>query len=233
MIIQEIVYQFKIQAEVIDSKKSPDLDLPKIIIILNSAMLNLTKMKYGINNRMRQGFESTEKRIQDLQRLHVLDEQLAPIAGDKLIYRFDLLKTKKPFLYMTRTRFTATKCGCEDTLKGFDPQTDDLNLIQEGEFTTPSFEWRETNYRVADDKIHAESDGTFAITKALIDYLRYPVQMDMEGYEHFDESLSTDIQCELPDYLHQEIVDEAALEFKLWTENPAYQFAQLKEATTE
>jgi hypothetical protein len=234
MIIQEMVYLFKLQAERVDTKKSQDLSIPKIITILNSGQINLIKRKYGINNLYRSGFEAVQKRKQDLQKLSVLNEEISPTVSGSTVVQFDLSNLAKPFLFDTRVRFKASKGTCTNKiLVGLPTQTDDMNLVDMSSNRIPSFEWRETTYRIASDRIHAESDGSFTIPKMVIDYLRYPVNMDIVGYKHFSGATSTNINCELPEFLIGEVIDQAALEFKLWTQDPNFQFSQVKQTVNE
>lgn len=234
MTIQEIVYNFKLQAEKIDTSKTKGLGLAKIIIVLNSGMLNLVKDKYGINNPYRKGFDTIQKRKQDLQRLHVITEPLIKPSSsslDKAI--FDISTTTNEILFITRVSFLATRGNCNSVkMNGIDVQTDDYNNTLVSPNTDPSFDWRETTYRLAEDKIVADKTD-FEIDALQIDYLRYPVLMDIVGYTHFDGSKSSNTECELPKYIHSEIIDQAVLEFKLWTENPNFQFAKARQNMNE
>ncbi len=94
-------------------------------------------------------------------------------------------------------------------LRGIRVQTDDMDLIENSTLDNSSFEWGECNYRIAQDKVRAVTDGTFGIKSGVIDYLRYPRMIDMKGYKHFDGSQSADVESELPYFLFPDIVDEA------------------------
>lgn len=213
-----------------DTKKSTSLSLGNIITVLNSGLISYVKVKYGINNKYHAGFEAMQKRKQDLQRLHVLGEKLEKPQIDGNVYQFDLLKTKKPFLLKTRVNFLLEKGNCKACPAiGLDIQTDDLNLPDA--FMKPSFDWREVPFRIAEDKVHAESDGTFQIPFTVLDYLRYPVEMDIEGYRHADGTPSKNVDCELS--FPEEVIDQAVLEYKLWLQDPNYQFAQMKQTINE
>lgn len=214
----------------IDTNRASKLSIPKIIIMLNSGMLNLIKEKYGIRNPYSAGFEMIEKRKQDLQKLHILNEKLAAvrITGTNS-FEFDLSKTTFPVLYLTRMQFSGTKESCCDQLlDGIPAETDDLNDLSRNLFKSSSFEWREVLYRVASDKIVADTDGTFSLSSSKFDFIRYPKAIDIAGYTKFDGSASSNVDCELPPALHSEVVDRAVFEFKLYLQDPNYQFAQVK-----
>jgi hypothetical protein len=208
-----MVYNFQLKADKLDSKNAANLQLPAIIMFLNEGQNSLVLKRYGgRNTTYRAALEANQKRKDEFQRLIVPDEQLGATRITDEIYTADLLKTKEKYLFLLRANFDATKNGCANRkLKGVLTETDDLDLVEGSSLDDSSFEWGECVYRLAQDKIRMRSDGTFKITFAKIDYLRYPKQMDMVGYEHFDTKVSTDIQCELPDFLHYDIVDESLL----------------------
>ena len=58
--------------------------------------------------------------------------------------------------------------------------------------------------------------------------------MDYEGYTKFDGTASTIQDCELADYLEDELLDLATLELAMETENtPQVQFSELKNKINE
>lgn len=215
--VKEMIYDFKLEAEQIDNKSVEGLTLPQIISLLNKGMLLLMKRRYGLDPTRRESFESTERRTQELQKLHVLLEPLERSRKKENHYFFDCTKTKERFLFLTRIAFFGSKETCKNQkLKAIRTQTDDLAIAEENPHRRSSFEWRQVNYRFGGDMILADTDGSFDITKAELDYLRYPKEMDVAGYKRFDGKASTDINCELPVFIHDDIVSSAVLLFKVW-----------------
>lgn len=218
----EMVYQFKLEADRIDSKFSRGLKLPQIILFLNRGMNQLLKTRYGSNNNYQATFESIQKRIDEWQTLVVphktLDMQAVPNTNRVEGKIADLTG----YLFLLRASFVASKNDCKDIpiLNTQIVQSDDLNFNLDDPDFVSNFEWREVNYRLASDKIIAYTDSTFSISKADIDYLRYPKLIDIAGYEHFDGTASADVDCELPVFLHEEIVNEAVSLFKLRLGSP-------------
>jgi hypothetical protein len=206
-----MVYNFQLKADKLDSKNAANLQLPAIIMFLNEGQNSLALKRYGGRNTpYRTALEENQKRKDEFQRLIVPDESLKATRVSDEIYTADLTTTKEKYLFLLRTNVNATKKGCEHRkLKGILTETDDLDLVEGSSLEDSSFEWGDCIYRLAQDKIRMRSDGTFAITFAKIDYLRYPKEMDMAGYTRFDKSPSKDIPCELPDFLHYDVVDEA------------------------
>lgn len=222
--IQDIVYDFKLQAEKLDSKTVETLKLPQIISLLNKGMLLLIKRRYDVDPTKGESFESNQRRTQELQRLHILSEKLEQGTKVGTDFTFDYSKTSKPLMFVTRALFFGNKGECiNQRLYSTEIQTDDISLNPD---MAPSFEWRTTTFRYAEDRLVVRTDGTFEIVKAEIDYLRYPVKMDIAGYPHFDGTPSKDVQCELPEIMIPDIVSMATLVFKLWSASPDTQ-AQL------
>ena len=64
--------------------------------------------------------------------------------------------------------------------------------------------------------------------------MRYPEYIDKEGYVKFDGSDSTNMNCELEEYLEDELVDLTVQNLAMYTENAsAVQSAQFRIQTNE
>lgn len=231
MTCQEMVYLFKLQSQRVDTEKAVGLKVAQIIIYLNMGMMQLLKTRYGLTNAYRASLESIQKRIDEWQRLIVAHESLQMTkVEDGLYYYGDLKSTKKPYLFLLRAGFVGSKGDCaKQKLQSFYSQSDDLEINLDNPDANPNFEWRETLHRLSEDKILAYTDRTFSIDLADIDYLRYPVNIDIAGYIHFDGTASSNVDCELPEFLHSEIVNEAVICFTLGQNQPGVEAAaQLK-----
>jgi hypothetical protein len=75
------------------------------------------------------------------------------------------------------------------------------------------------------------TDGTFNITAVKINYLKLPVQFDLEGYIKFDGSPSQTVNSDLPDFMIEDIITEAVAIAKGITETEGYQI-QRQESNT-
>lgn len=197
------------------------------IISLNNAQIKLIKNKVSGNNIYKLGLDGFKKRYQDLQFLieNTEDHPFKPKESDKNLHRWifttDTLTPK--FMFYIDSYLLASKEECknriiyvnEDLVKHAD-----ITLLLTNNNYKPSFEYQETFCDISSDEIHYYTDGTWNIDKGFISYLRYPKEMDIQGYEHFDGSQSTNIDCELEDYLKNEILDYAVEELAMFTENP-------------
>jgi hypothetical protein len=222
MTVAELVYTFKLKADKLDSKSLANIKLAPTIYLLNEGMQALINKRYGgLNTNYQAAFEEIQKRRDEFQILIVPDEYLKVTKVDNEIYTADLGSTKEPYMFLLRTNAYATKKECaERRMKGILVQTDDLDIIVDSPMDSSSFEWGEVVFRLAQNKIRFITDTTFVIKKARIDYLRYPKSINMVGYKQFDGSPSTDQECELPKFMHADIVEEALLIYDSSFNNP-------------
>ena len=110
----------------------------------------------------------------------------------------------------------------------------DLSLLLNNDHYKPSFEYQETFNFISSDEISIFTDGTFTPTKICISYMRYPQYIDKEGYIKLDGAESKDSNCELEEYLEDELVDLTVQNLAMYTENAAaVQSAQFRIQTNE
>jgi len=225
MTTEEKVYLFKLKADKLDSKSFANIKIPVIIYLLNEGMMSLLKKRYtGLNTNSRAAFDETQKRKDEFQRLVVPDEVLKVSKVNDETFIADLNKTKRKYMLLLRCNFLASKENCSNRrIGGSLKQIDDLDLVLNSTMDGPSFEWGETPYILAEDKVRVFTDKSFVINKAVITYLRYPVLMDMEGYRKFDGSYSKNVNCELPEFIHDDIVEEALFIYSESFNNPNMQ----------
>ncbi len=211
MNIKEVLYQFKLKYDKLDTKKQFNLSLPQQLLILNEAQDKIVVNTFGTNNSIKEGFETTQVRIQQLRPISVnFDDSptLLPTKIDDYTYTVDLNLLPK-FLFVTRGYSEATKGECKDAVVfNIEVPHGDLTYILSDPHNNPSFEWGEVPVDYANNKMYLYSDGTFDITKVHVEYLRYPKKMDIIGYTHFDGTASVNQDPELPDFFVYKIIDE-------------------------
>ncbi len=207
----ELVYRFKLEYDKLDSNDYPDLPLPAILIILNRAIVLYVQKCYGINNTYNIGVEGNQKRMDDLQMLIVKDEPSLTYTQDTLdplryVADFSNL-TKGKYLHLLRSSSTGNKYKCiNSSLYNKQITHDELDEVLIDPNRSPSFEWQEIPVILSDNKIYGYTDGTFSLNKCFIEYLKYPKEIDLQGYIKFDGTNSANIDSELPDYVLQDIV---------------------------
>lgn len=210
------------------------------IIALNQAQIKLIKKKINPNNNYQLGFDSFTKRYEDLQTLVVEYTKLdVNSVGDKLnSFTADIGDLPSKYFIPISIYALADKDCCKDRLLNIVDivkHTDLIDLMNDSNWV-PNFVYQETVATISGNKIYlySDPDNTFNITSLYISYLRYPDKIDIEGYFHFDNTPSATVNCELPDYLEDELVDLAVQELAMSTDNQAaVQYTQLRNKENE
>lgn len=226
----ELVYRYKLEMDKLDSNDFRDLEIPVILMILNRGIMLYVKEVYSIDNKYRLGLEGNQKRIDDLQVLIKKDEpDLSYIQStqDSKLYLADFSSlVPETYLHLVRSYSFADKDNCTGRLmKNHLTRHDNLNDTLIDPDNNPSFEWQSLPIVISANKIWAYSDGTFTPKTVHIDYLRYPLKVDIAGFTDINGNPSTNQNSELPDYVLQDIVTISAKYTKLILNDP--QGAQL------
>jgi len=152
-------------------------------------------------------------------------------------YNVDISNISPKFMFYIDSYVLATKEQCKDKIL-----FTNVDLVKHADITVllnnsnykPSFEYREVILDISSDELHVYTDGTFTPTKLYLSYLRYPKEIDKEGYVKFDNSDSVNQDCELEDYLEDELLDIAVENLAMYTDNQfATQTAQLRKQDNE
>ena len=235
MTIHDMHYDFKVKFNKLDSQGMRDLSVPEIDWILNESILMFVKQRFGQNNMMRSGFETLEKRFQDLKELVVKPPSSAPLTPQPVpdlpgVYKISLNDLSEKFLFMIRSYSNLTKGNCKVVADNILVQHDDLNDILKHPYYSPSFEWE-------DNSIYLYTNNEFEINNVIIEYIKYPKRVAAPslylptGSYYLPDGITligSDQNCELSDHTHSEIVDIAVSNAYLYTQNPAIQWAQNK-----
>lgn len=211
------------------------------LLALNEAQIKLIKQKLSGNNIYKLGFDAFKKRYQDLQFLveNFQDHRLTLTLKDKNIYQYrvDITDLDPKFMFYIDSYIIADKDNCKNKIL-----YTNLDLVKHADITLllnnsnykPSFEFRETLLDISSDELHTYSDGTFTPKYLFLSYLRYPAEIDKVGYEKFDGSDSINQDCELEDYLKDELLDITVENLSQYTENQfAAQSAKDRSQTDE
>lgn len=242
MTIKEFHYDFKLKVDKIDSLRHENFLPAEIDWLLNEAIKIIVKQRFGQTNKSQSGFESTQKRIQDLKTLHIkcptaIQPAVTPTLISTGFYEVPLTALTYNFLFLTRltAKIAKTNCGTKiATVKEI--ASDDLsNVLLTNPFYSPSFEWGElpcsfarTNTSLnSKGSIYFYTNGDFTITEIYPEYLKVPDKVSIGGYTYLDGTAASLTECDLPEILHSEIVDIAVTEAARVISDPA--FLQLRE----
>lgn len=244
MNVKEMHYDLSLRIDKIDSLHYENILHPERDVYLNRAQITLIKQKYGINNTYLLGFEENQKRIEDLKVLVVKSCDNSALCQNPIsatysdpvngIYTFNLDDISKgKYMVHIANYIKARKDRCEIDIVPKITQHDDLyNSLVDHNYK-PSFEWMYLPIVFSENYIYAYTNNEFTISKMYIDYLRYPVDIRYGNYNDENGNLIPESNCELPDYIHHEILDLAEALIKKDLENPtvelSYKNLQLNE----
>lgn len=240
--VDSLLYKIDQKLNKLSTNEHQRIQLEDKILALNEAQLKLIKQKVdGISVVGGFGFDSFKKRYEDLQRLieDYADHPLAPVQKDGSINQWvvDISTLTPKYMFYVSSYALADKGRCKDRVIWINhdlAKHSDVSILLKNEHYKPSFEYQETFNVISSDQISIFTDGTFTPTKLYIMYLRYPLYIDKEGYVKFDGSASTNQDCELEEYLEDELLDLTVQSLAMYTENvSAVQSAQFRIQTNE
>jgi hypothetical protein len=237
--VKELLYDIDLKLNKIGSNEHQGIELENKIIALRDAEINVVKTKFTENNVYKSGLDSFQKRYNDLETIIeknqsiILTEDTSPLKS----WSADLtLLNPKYMLGIPGSEYIlANKGDCKNNILVVHQKIHgNINTLLKNSNISPSFEYQETIGVISDHTWQVFTDGTFTPTRLYLWYIKYPVQVDFEGYTHFDGTPSTIVNSELPYYLKEEITDVAVKALALSTENQnAVTASQLKINTNE
>ncbi len=240
--VDSLLYKIDQRLNKLSTNEHQRIQLEDKILALNEAQLKLIKQKVdGISVVSGLGLDSFKKRYEDLQSLieDYIDHPLVPILNDSNINQWIVnVNTLDPkYMFYIDSYLLADKGRCKDRVIWINRELakhGDLQFLLNNVHYKPSFEFQETFNIISTDEISVYTDGTFTPTKLYLMYLRYPTYIDKVGYVKFDGTASVDEDCELEEYLEDELVDLAVQSLAMYTENAsAVQSAQFRIQTSE
>lgn len=224
--VDVLLYKIDFKLNKLTTLTHQEIPLENKILALREGQIALIKSKVNPGNKYNLGFDSFKKRYEDLEVLveqahdHPLDLAL---VDDKLNkWNADLAKLLPKYMFYVDSYAIADKGKCKDHIIWVNhdlTKHSDVATLTANNNYKPSFEYQETFDTLSNNKLELYTDGTFDYTKVFVSYLRYPKPIDQVGYINFDETPSIKQDCELPDYLEDELVNFTIKELGFDTEN--------------
>jgi len=239
--VDSLLYKIDQRLNKLSSFAHQSIELEDKLLALNEAQIKAIKQKVDPNNVYKIGLDGFKKRYQDLQFLieNPEDHPLNLVLGDKYLNKWitQVGALTPPFMFYIDSYILADKGECKDRVITCNPDLvkhADIQLLLKNTNFCPSFEYQETIVDISSDELHVYTDGTFSPKKLFLTYVRYPKQIDKEGYVHFDGSDSINQDCELETYLEDELLDITVASLAMYTENNnAVQASELSKTTDE
>jgi len=240
--VDSLLYKIDQRLNKLSTNEHQQIQLEDKILALNEAQIKLIKQKVdGFSVPSRLGMDSFKKRYEDLQNLVVdyINQPLTLTESNPEINQWDADVTvlEPKYMFYVNSYIMADKGKCKDRKIWINEDLSkhgDLSVLLNNDHYKPSFEYQETINALSSDTISVYTDGTFTPKNVNIMYLRYPVYINKEGYIQFDGTPSINVDCELNEYLEDELLDLTVQNLAMYTENSAaVQSAQFRIQTNE
>lgn len=240
--VDSLLYKIDLKLNKLSTNAHQQVPVENKIIALNEAQLKIVKQKVdGSPTTTGLGFDSYKKRYEDLQRLlenyedHALELTLTNEQLNK--WSVSIANIRPGYMFYVDSYILADKGRCKNRKIWINrdlARHGDIQFILNNDHYKPSFEYQETFNFLSSDEISVFTDGTFTPTKLYLSYIRYPLYIDKEGYVKLDGTDSVNQDCELKNYLEDELVDLTVQNLAMYTENAsAVQSAQFRIQTNE
>jgi hypothetical protein len=227
MSIQEMVYDFKIKADKVDSLRNENFESYEIDWLLNEAQLIFLKTRTAPNNIYQAGFEKIQKRVDDLSTLLIkfpLQPALIPTDLNNGIYEVKLEDLAFDYYQLERVEVDVTNsCGTVRIRKSEFARENNIGNILTNPYEKPSYAWRVLPHQFGKSttgtgaSLFFYTNDEFAVSTCYPEYLKIPIRVWIGTYNSLDGNyivgqIPTTVSSEFPEHTHNEIVDIAVNE---------------------
>lgn len=248
--VESLLYEIDQKLNKLSSNAHQEIPLEDKILAINEGQIILIKQKLSGKNTYRAGFDAFTKRYEDLEKLveHYDEHKITLTLKDAKLNRWsaDISGITPSYMFYVDSYVIADKDDCTDCERCKDckdrviyvnhdlTKHADVTILLNNSNYKPSFEYQETFCTVSSDEISIYTDGTFTPKKLHLSYIRYPQEVDAEGYIRFDNIPSVNQDSELEAYLKDELLDIVVKNLAQYTENiSAAQAAEIRIQTNE
>lgn len=215
MNISEMHYNFKLKLNKIDSQEKRNFQVPEIDYLLNEAQYIAIKTIAEPRYRTMLGFESSQRNVDDISTIVITPDYVSASGPGIIKVINNIVTLPTDYMFFLRGRCGMKKDTCEERLCEFVRRKHNDNF-EESPFDRSSFEWRRINGIFVKEGIRLFPDKE--ATTFFLSYIKRPVYMhnakdfNQQKYKNFDGTMLVgQVNCELPNQLHSEIVDIAVL----------------------
>jgi len=240
--VDSLLYKIDQKLNKLSSNEHQQIQLEDKILALNEGQIKLIKQKLdGTSTNTGLGLDAFKKRYEDLQKfIEAYEDHPMPLTltnPELNKWTSSLVGITPAYMFYVDSYITADKGRCKNRKIWINrdlAKHGDLQFCLNNDHYKPSFEYQETFNFISSDEISIFTDGTFTPKSLYLSYIRYPKYIDKVGYVKFDGTDSIDQDCELKNYLEDELVDLTVQNLAMYTENAsAVQSAQLRIQTNE
>ena len=225
--VDSLLYKIDQKLNKLSTNDHQQIQLEDKILALNEAQIKLIKQKLdGVATGM--GFDSTKKRYEDLEKfVEQWEDHPLPLTETNTElnkWSASLTGISPAYMFYADSYILADKGRCKNRIIRINKDLTshgDVQMLLLNEHYKPSFEYQETFNYISSDEISIFTDGTFTPSTLFLSYIRYPLYIDKIGYVKFDGTDSVDQDCELKNYLEDELIDLTVQNLAMYTENQA------------
>lgn len=209
--------EFRLTLDKLDSSAYPGIMVEQVDYFLNEAQNRFIKTRYGRNNVYKSGFEEIQKRTEDLTTLVKVNYcTVTPYIYYENAYKVSLSNmfldeakltpsTSKYMFFVRGESQNVLSDTCKKYLGVRLTNHDDMTLMLNDPFKRPYKQ--EAVALFEDGNIIVLTDGTFSIGNFRVSFIKKPVEITY-GVNY--PSPVANVDCELPEHTHKEIVALAA-----------------------
>lgn len=228
ILAERLSYKLDQRLNKLSTNEHQQIPVEDKVLALNEAQIKLVKQKVDGNNVYKLGLDAFKKRYQDLQFLveNPEDHGLKLELSDKYLNKYivDISTLEPSFMFYLDSYMIADKKECKNRIlyaNGDLVKHADITTLLQNNNYKPSFEYQDILVDISSDELHYYTDGTFTPKRVYVSYIRYPREIDLEGYVKFDGEDSINVDCELEEYLEDELLNLAWEALGMYTENVA------------
>ena len=188
------------------------VDRGRFVLIYNEAQNKL--IEYILDKK-------NEDDIRYIQGILVSD---LPVSSSESKMNYQNFLLPENYFDFSSAYALANQGECKDkTIYLYEIKDDDKGEILQDEDNKPSFLARESLLHITSNKIKVYKED-FVISKLLLSYYRYPIQIKLKNQEDPESDFDEDFNPEFDDKFVDRIISIASGEFELNSENQKAQF---------
>lgn len=206
----QMVLEFKLSSDSLDSSTIPDLSNENILYYLNVAQEEFYKTRYTGNNLFKTPYQGSQKRTDDLNNITKTYYFSCTQSGNTYFVNLGLpftdealtsSSTDKYAIYLRGNAYT-TKTGCNPQYVSIKIETlDNIDQVLKNPFKKPTLNRVIGVFEKGSITLY--SDGTYSIGSARITCIKVPVVISN------DVAYAPIANCELAETTHREIIAKA------------------------
>ncbi len=206
----QIFDRFLIQAEKNSTNDFIAVDKGRFVELYNIASNKYVEFVYERKN---------QDDLRYIQTLLVDDTKIPGVQKDEHV----LFKLPENYFDFSNAYGSAAKGKCKAKIALFEIKDFNRNIsILADEFTTPSFEYRESYFTFSEDNLKVFTTD-FKIPFIHLSYYRYPAQIKLKDINNPELGFDDSVKIDFDDKVINRILDMAVSIFDINEDNPRYQ----------